>query len=146
MMRRVLTILVFLLLGAIVNVAVGWTLALSVNARQHPIGSVTVRHADQDWMTWKHSSFGSKHFICIDGSVGDAPIAADQLDPEWKALRTAMFNYNATWAADVRGWPMLALWCERLKHASVNPQFSGGLAPALPKFSDGWERVLPLRP
>jgi len=126
--RRVVLLLLLLVAGAIVNIAVAWGCALCV----HPRKSVWVRaqrsapenvsRRDPEFkslsvvrasrpgatdieITWVHNTF----FPYVD----ESPLS---LVPAWTGLHetSALFNTGAAAAeisiAEMRGWPMPALW------------------------------------
>jgi hypothetical protein len=127
MKRRVFTILVFLLLGAIVNVAVAWALALSIDAYDLPldgawrdidgVGHVEIARAERSGVLMLQ--------IIVHSSGGPS---SDDLDEITKPLsaedllgrrRTTTYppqvddDYGReSVTADARGWPLLSLWCD----------------------------------
>lgn len=91
MKRRVVTILVFLALGAIVNVGVAWGCALFVGvgwgAEEDGVGGF-VDHCDRTWIAWIGSQVGTAVVsrIAAEGTFGATAIAPDEI-PAWSGLR-----------------------------------------------------------
>ncbi len=162
----------FLLLGAVVNVAVAWGCAVTIDTSlaTHRAGMVDGR--DEDWDVIRYSRQGATLLWSQQGS----PVSDDdhrrgphpsQLLPSWCgfAQSTAEFasgerHYEIRYA-DGRGWPMLALWCktrhdyevwaweEGYPSKRIEQPVAWGIQTQLPPWKISYydsPRTLPLRP
>ncbi len=125
-------LVVFLLLGAIVNVAVAWGCAVRLDIRKDSFTSV-YRSLDPDetqtkdpfWWVIRRSRPGGFYFSSRRGTPQHGPgpnaseglpellvpnWARDQLLP-WQSDSTAQLDEIGYWTVDARGWPQLSLWC-----------------------------------
>ncbi len=125
MKRRLLKLAVFLLLGAVVNVAVAWGLAYSIlydSLMDGPTRRIGVFFSTANGPCWA--------FLCVKrfGSVGisaknvndkDVPTAdwsyRPDLVPHWSRMRNRPRftgeSYQHRLMEDARGWPFLTLSC-----------------------------------
>lgn len=153
MKRWTAKLVVFLLLGAILNVAVAWGCAVFSNPLVQDENLVRF-NPDFSRIVYEHRSFGSARFwdarirIGSGTSVGVTP-TVDVL-PNWAKdddLRSFTLHVY-----EGHGWPELALWCVHERPQVANRQFNsrGALDAGLPDApSQGWmsaPRALPLRP
>lgn len=155
-------VLLFLILGAIVNIGVAWYCALGISfanqtdadrgARFGPEVDLAVDRYDRlgaIHIEWYRSSEGKDHW-----EEGPDPLG---LIPAWGRLSVAPAGEALRELGDIegRGWPMLSMWWEQdriswtsdsnRRHEAV----LGALETALPPFSGDmgmFPRVLPIRP
>jgi len=165
--RRLFKLMLFLLLGAIVNVAVAWGCALWVSPRyedeqrladQRNAGSIRpfrrseVRRVDRVGATL----IVSRRYRNSDEwpETDDAP---SLLMPDWANLplepHFALHSILEILVFDARGWPLISLWYKRevLDSRDQLTAVEGGIKTGLPKFQHGsilggHRPVLPLRP
>ncbi len=130
MKRRLAKLVVFLLLGAVVNVAVAWGCAAWIDP--FPRFAARIRgyshHPPEydSWKTWKFERTAALRvvsvwlyddpevpsirtgFIPASGPSSESlvPAWADFLHPQYGEPSRGRFN----WVADARGWPMLSMW------------------------------------
>ncbi len=160
----------FLILGAVVNIAVAWGCALSVDLilGERIIvaeGSITLDGGNSRWLLERISKRGGVRFDSrrthVDYPSGDSAILPIDLLPEWGAFGDPVAGYESGLVTvhrrigDARGWPMLSMWSEpyiayksRDKGWVVN-RGNGGIRTPLPAWHRGTfppERYLPLRP
>ncbi len=162
MKRSFVTILIFLLAGAVVNVGIAWGCAawLDVFRGQHQ--RVTDRNTDLGvFRAAKFSRSGAVYFETLRwrgrvpvGSPVDDP---NELLPAWTGLtaptpafesREYPFEYRAV---DVRGWPMRSLWLEYVGHTSSGVlDVQGGLVTSglrtMSRYGQSFPVALPLLP
>ncbi len=167
MKRRLITIILFLLIGAVVNVAVAWGCALWVSPRYEdeqrsadrrnvgnirPLRRSEVRRVDRVGATlivsrrYRHSDEWPE--------TDDAP---SLLMPDWANLplepHFALHSILEVLVFDARGWPLISLWCKRevLDSRDQLTAVEGGIETGLPEFQHGsilggFRPALPLRP
>ena len=172
MRRHLLTIAMLLLAGALVNVAVAWGIALSVNPYDSPSDNEFRAEFHSTLLRFsKRTAFGTVHYSCAgrDWEPRRGKVFPEFRDafPKWasrhEVYTSALSNING------RGWPMLALSASISRTPfSSSPSFevSWGFETPLPPFSLGgtttppgwtpppgvrivgssWPRVLPVRP
>jgi hypothetical protein len=146
MRRRVVLILIFLLAGAVVNVAVALGCAVWVNAFA-PEMQASSRFAEQDiliqpamdhlktgvrWQVHRWSRAGASALYSqrdrgFFGSIEDTEVPPSDLCTRWSctAQPSEAFETEAT-DTDVRfvianGWPLRSAWCELKSPGSVRP-------------------------
>ena len=170
MKRRLLTLAIFLLLGAVVNVAVAWGCAITINVfavipygASNPVG-------DDHWSVNRWRRPGGARISSTryrKGHYGRTNVSPFEVIPEWGRLANPMDEFYLDSTAmeqrviDARGWPMLSLWCEvesthhsddyGTVRAGIHGGINGGIeAPLLPQWRVvaglTQPRVLPLRP
>ena len=143
-MKRLRVILLFLLLGAIVNVAVAWGIALTGMTYDVAVledeNEGVYYSAEGEWSIHRYEGFGTHIYksshdkINIDDEFvlklreihSDKPIK--KVKPNWGAMDAVTNFYQALSASgllehslvyenrvfEARGWPMLSLWCQRV--------------------------------
>jgi hypothetical protein len=155
---------VWLVLGAIVNVAVAWALAVTLNFAVSSNREVTgeVFAAEEAWSVSRDARVGGVHVMWLKtrpGFEGD-PLGPSpgELMPSWATSPPPMPAGRTTemWMFDARGWPMLALACQSVgvhepsNGGWIEPATQGGIMTGLPPFAfstgGGLDRVLPFRP
>ena len=134
-MKRLRVILLFLLLGAIVNVAVAWSIALTVtseNFRSDDMVMGELWTADEHWTLDRHETFGSQYFESRRWKVHFAEeeslrltelSGGDEIEnvkPSWGLMDVVTNMYQTLPGPpkyshefrgyEARGWPMLSLW------------------------------------
>jgi hypothetical protein len=122
MRRRAKKLLLFLLAGAIINVAVAWGCAIAADA--HTGITKSDRHVDQAgvWDTHKWQSFGSslfhfQHYASKRHTLSDVPELVSQSWPPWLpnlqyAVATSEFVSDGSllrYVAEARGFPLRSL-------------------------------------
>ena len=129
MKRWTFTILLFLLLvsgGAIVNVAVAWGCALSVDVFQGSDRYGMVAGSDWWWGFHRHTRHGGTYLFSWRRADGDTPVtrgfSPEAVVPNWTgfATPTPMFYWclerygsaDDMRIADARGWPVLSMWAQ----------------------------------
>lgn len=170
MKRYLLTLTGFLLLGAVVNIAVAWGCALSVDTI---LGTRVIAHEGSiaselgyaRWIVERDSRRGGTRFDSrrshFDYPTVDTPVHPIDLLPKWGAFGDPIAGYESGLIivhrriGDARGWPMLSMWSEPF-HAYksrdegwVVSRGNGGIKTPLPPWHRGTfplERYLPLRP
>ena len=137
MKRWIFTILLFLLLGAIVNVAVAWAHPWVYRAcGGHTTwmdGHSLKGHGFYLWTVSRRSGIGfdqvvsrwSPHQCCYRLQGCDVP--AEELVPAWAGSARPSGDYGnslfVTRLLDARGWPMLALRSHLEKLTNLGPSF-----------------------
>jgi len=164
--RRLLILAVFLLAGAVVNVAVAWGIAILVDFRaaDQVVGGAKGR--DADWVIWHHDAVGCIRIRAL--AVSDNNIEAyDQYPmqpwvlPSWGPLaaqvrqqvRQQMRNEAFVRVADAYGWPTYSMWSAfawntaQWPNVLTDPRLSA-IHIRSPMGADYAlaQRVLPLRP
>ncbi|MHC4129644.1 MAG: hypothetical protein ACYSWT_05920 [Planctomycetota bacterium] len=161
MRHRLPTIAIFLLLGALVNVAVAWTCAYRVGfgpfeARQYELES------GQSWSVLSWKAFGSRRVVSVrpvsESSETDPVRGRRPVFPGWSDIRgdhvPASGPSLVLEAAEARGWPLLSL-AARLEAGSKPPSLWAGESPDAVEIQppanaanvyDASGRTLPLRP
>ena len=160
MRRRLLIAAIFLLAGAVVNVAVAWGIALAVEPVVNDSWNTGMTRSSGDY--WSVSQIrrpgslhaGSARFREVPAPDHvDTPGPAD-LAPSWSGFDVPSLEFASGLAdsdcrmVDARGWPALTLWYE-----SDTPDGweATGIAGGI-KLSGYWEheyripKALPLRP
>ena len=160
--RRIILILIFLLAGAVVNVAVAWMCALTSSAGTETFAAAV--HDSTIWQVGRYSRTGAVVFVSVrdrSGGVGRSGFGGDPAEflDDWTGFASPTPQFESgeitreTRVASGRGLPMLALWCETTRGGEG--QIRGGIdTGALPlnfwiqKTPPFWadSRVLPLRP
>ena len=163
-----LPIAIFLLAGAVVNVAVAWGCAIAIDIRFDGVklskGVITsseghweVTRVDRFGTTWVASTQSKSDFE--EYFVTDTP--PDAVIPSWgdlanqtDSLRSPNVEQEMRYV-DARGWPMRSLWCDAggwlggPDIGRVGQPISGGIDTTLRtslRISPPVTRVLPLRP
>jgi len=128
MRRRIYMVAIFLLAGAVVNVAVAWGCAILIQLMEPGRGalprveaSLREREPDGSWYFWEilrskdrgvllyHSFWDarSEDIIYYDVSTELRP---DELAPSWASLRTPPdTDYEVRWVHGL-GWPVVSMW------------------------------------
>ncbi|MCH8824252.1 MAG: hypothetical protein IH984_12205 [Planctomycetes bacterium] len=164
MKRRLFKLVLFFLLGAIVNVAVAWGSSVFIGFEE-TINYIRA-HRRSPVSTWnietfhRISAFRVKWFRSrkltpkVYYSVGPLP---EDLVPTWIRYDPEL-NENRRmefWDAEARGWPLLVLWSkaatwyEALDGTSHRLPIEGGIELSLSPFAGSMAiipKVLPLRP
>ncbi len=153
MKRRLTKLVAFLVLGAIMNVAVAWGCAI-FSIPFVPDENRGGFNPDSSRIVYEHRSFGSARFwdvrVGIDSVISVEGTPPVDILPNWAKdddLRPFTLHLY-----EGRGWPKLALWCvhERPEVANLPFNSRGALDAGLPDApSRGWmsaPRALPLRP
>ncbi|MCI0363210.1 MAG: hypothetical protein L0219_04965 [Phycisphaerales bacterium] len=117
MKRRLRNLALFVLVGAIVNIAVAWTCAIAINVRSaaieygvNPTWEVNAQRRIGALLVESYRRRG------IEGEPGD--VAASSLVPSWLPIARATPEWTSLRAKveqrvlDCRGWPMLSMYCE----------------------------------
>ncbi len=153
----------FLLAGAVVNVAVAWGCAvwIAVGREREVTAS---RYTDTNRVhvgRWSRSGASIMYADRVRAAYGFSRVdgAPEKLLPDWSGLGTARAAYESGAVdeeyrvVDMRGWPMLTLWSEgelvRTRVAGVLKQklhVRGGLVTSLGVKGHFLRNVLPLRP
>ena len=169
--RRLLIIGMFLLLGAVVNVAVAWGCAVLVDPfvvePEYRGAMRTVRGSPVDWRVWAWTRMGVKHIHSMMGSARSVRGEPDPTEilPYWLDFAELTTEHKASknlWEVrriDGRGWPAISMWCELERTYWRKPYeivpIQGGIETGLPDWCRGpflaglcssAKRVLPLRP
>ena len=156
MKRHWLVIAIFLLAGAVVNVAVAWGCAVAINIDED---------ARQSYSVWMEN--GSINTLRMPGAVVVSagrtsetlpfvytPLPRDLFDgrvvPDWAHQVVAAFGpfpIRDRLAVEGRGWPMIALWSTR-SSSPGDHKYEGIIRVPLPPFEPNQfpARVLPIRP
>ena len=170
MKRCFLTLIVFLFIGSVVNIAVAWGCALSVDlilGERFAVaeGSIVHEVGYSRWILDRISRRGGVRFdsrrTYTDYLTVDSAILPSDLLPEWGAFGDPVPGYETGLITvhrrigDARGWPMLSMWSEPyIAYKSrdegwVVSRGNGGIKTPLPSWHRGTfppERYLPLRP
>ncbi len=171
MKRRLLIIAVFLLLGAVVNVAVAWGFALWTFSASTIIAEAGLTATEAPaWSIQRRTRPGADAFLAIPfphehpamwGMLLMQGLASDGLRA--KVARTSTppgseHPLNYLYRRDATGWPCRALFCEREGYRSISPtsmsetysssEARGGIILRTnPRNEFPWQdRTLPLRP
>ena len=163
MKRHLRTIAIFLLLGAVVNVAVAWGAALVDPFVVKP----EVRGALGTETVWVWTRVGVKHIFFRSmgsgSSVRGEPDFPTDIMPSWLVFEGPTPEHKARKqmreirTIDGRGWPAISMWCEHERwYWGPGPEetipLQGGIETGLPDWerfrlsSLQLKRVLPLRP
>ena len=172
MRRRVLTILILLLAGAVVNVGVAWGCAIWINVdapTRSEQRAITLASPHEAWIAATQSRVGAtllisrrnKYDVEIQGTAGSS-LHPKELLPDWSGLRRAPTKFDAescqglAQLVDTRGWPLRALWSEPATSywcgnaAPTTEPVRGGIRTSLRQwtsvYGDVFPRTLPLRP
>ena len=160
--RRLFKLVVFLLLGAVVNVAVAWGIALLVDfgVVQDTLGGAKSRRGD--WVVFQHVAGGAIRIRALVVS-GDNIEEYEQyamppwLLPLWGPLavqvRQQVIDEPFVRVADAYGWPTYSLWCAfawntaQWPNVLTDPRLSAILitSPMGGNYALS-QRALPLRP
>ena len=114
MKRRLLTIAIFLLLGAVVNVAVAWGLGIDVTDYKRARGVLPEVVSPQPrYALLVFSAMGSEFVVGTGGPLPDQPL--EQLDAtywDWSLLRKGggPEELSVIIAEEARGWPFRCLF------------------------------------
>ena len=109
----------FLLLGAVVNVAVAWSCSIFVDVHsvdRQCVGDVFGWGFDV-WRTAGATRIHCNEFVmCAVGAGYDAPPPVPDSVPWWGPTDFGQFRRNGRYIGppmeDARGWPLLSMWCE----------------------------------
>ncbi len=161
--RRLLTVAVFLLAGAVVNVAVAWGCAVFVDFTVAP-GTVggAGGYGGQDWVIWLHDGGSAVRIraLAVSGNIEEHKEiypTNPSLLPRWGPLAAQV---DQPWndgpfvrIADAYGWPRLSMWCsfawdvEHWPKALMDPPLCAIPIMSRPGVSyDRSLKALPLRP
>ncbi|MEE8154062.1 MAG: hypothetical protein V3T53_03765 [Phycisphaerales bacterium] len=162
MKRRLFKLVVFILLGAIVNVAVAWASSIFIGFADTSSDIRAIRGSPAGgWFVETYHRFSAfrvewfrSRSLTVDQSEGPSP---GDLVPTWIGLDPEL-NENRSmefWDAEARGWPLLALWSkpisvyEELDGTRHHLPKVGTIELPLTPFRGGMEvipKVLPLCP
>jgi len=166
--RRLLIAAIFLLAGAVVNVAVAWGCAVFIDPTGAPseVGA-TQGLAGQLWFIHKHDRGSAVRIRALRVSgrldeVDEIFLIGASLVPSWSNLSARLDQQRASEGghtkpferiADAYGWPILSMWCgfgwDHLHWPKVlmDPHWCAILVMPRPS-PDKWRslRALPLRP
>ncbi len=159
MKRRLFQLAIFLLLGAVVNVAVAWGCALGVNALKSEAKFGGVFDHQERWGFLRYSRPGAAYVFSWrrreEGAVTFG-LSPNEVVPNWSGFKTPTREYESMLRdtevlnADGRGWPMLALWSlwpdAVRQQEAIPPRVKNGIMTSLPWWSDNTPRIFPLRP
>ncbi|MDY7109894.1 MAG: hypothetical protein SYC29_14780 [Planctomycetota bacterium] len=164
MRRRILTILLFLALGAIVNVAVAWMCALAVNVYDNPTMETQIaeEYRPRAYTIVRHrvalgaTALTSHRARAPDDSADTSTL--DQTLYQWgylgalaeeRLFEPAPASSNTfgriSRTIDGRGLPYRSLWCE-IDAGREHPVYGGWGVNAAYSWSGGMPRVLPYHP
>lgn len=160
MKLRLCSIVLFLLLGGMINVAIAWGLARSVHIRRGDRpnlvakGYSSLSSAGAYWRIEIRKEFGSTVII---GSVSlrasrisNIASVPSELLPAWSAFRKPPEKPNPKWVVfeDARGWPMRALSCQQRRFSGPSGYvvLDGLDLGRRPSFRAPPRIALPLRP
>ena len=155
-MKRLRVILLFLLMGAIVNVAVAWGCTFFVMFNNGAdSGGKSIDNAF--WDVLRFRAFGSTLIHSDFRNSKDTPWEDDPSiwNPRWINLPQPSSHYFRAvkrWPNDgiyeahefeFRGWPMHSLWCER--HSLLNSNYDvvmgiNSSRGAIPLYIERWQR------
>ncbi|UCD74542.1 MAG: hypothetical protein JSV91_12230 [Phycisphaerales bacterium] len=158
--KLVLPALLLLLFGAIVNIAVAWGSAVTVNTWACDAEEAGVIGDDRLWIVRRHNAFGGTSYRSERaryytqesrtwGTVGPA-----DLTPAWAPFASGLPESarSAEWLIDSRGWPSRSMWSQvRRGFRTETGQWvvtnvEGGIKTPLPSWTAlRIPRVLPLR-
>ena len=163
MKRHVFIAAIFLLAGAVVNVAVAWGCAILIRLMEPGRGalprveaSLWEREPDGSWYFWEilrskdrgvllyHSFWdaGSEDIIYYDVS---AELRPDELAPSWAGLRTPPdTDYESRWVHGL-GWPVVSMWRD-YDLSDTRFELLHGLGLTFLPSDRGLPRAVPLRP
>jgi hypothetical protein len=145
MRRRLLIILIFLLAGAVVNVAVAWTCAIKVNPLNGKVKDALENVLGmQGFAVMRFSRSGATLITCYrcNGALHPSDVQGDPaaLLDYWTGFHQPTPEYESgTTLKEERiahgcGWPMLTFWCETYAveagrwQETIVPHDSSGLA------------------
>ena len=139
--------------GAIINIAVAWTISLTIDAREEgPNISMSVSDGSDWWTLWRTGKFGTVRISSMRAIRGPTQmpvrtVSPSKLGEKWFGLTSDMFREGpeTIWIANVRGWPSPTLWSEEV-HRDHTRVVSGCVVVPLPEFESLTPRVIPLRP
>ena len=147
MKRRLLIIAIFLLLGAVVNVAVAWgcALGLDLSSAIMATGTDGPDGLGDTWVirVWTRTGsvrVSSHRFV----GVHSSDTTATELVPAWTGFGVPLPQYVSRTElyesrfADAWGWPLLSMWHQTDKAFSPQKTIRAGVPVA--------GRILPLRP
>ncbi len=153
MKRLLLIIAAWLVLGAVVNVAVAWGVAAWIQIDSRDL-RLTRLSDGKLWLVLKCDGPGASRLFsvkCLDGWHGPQEIHDAVMLPAWSRLvRSQSSGGYFTTLEDARGWPSLAMSCEfKWDAAWKTTAWDGGIE-LRPKANrvgtvHKW-RALPLRP
>ncbi len=118
---RLRTLIVFLLLGAIVNVAVAWGCAAFISLAMTNYKGQGFSAADTPcWMVWRFEGRGATTVIHqeVNAATFASYLSNNSINPTlaFSGMRAPPSAETAistrVWIADARGWPMKSMWCE----------------------------------
>ncbi len=153
MARRLLTVAIFLLLGAVVNVAVAWGCAIFVNPYQGSSVEIVASSGNFTFQFLRRRSRGTVSYECTyvtyvvpDYDRTSVPTVRAVL-PQWVG-RHKLYPYASN-VLEARGWPRHSLSSAQYRFRSFPVDTRWGLQTTLRSFSVGGRSVaciLPLRP
>jgi len=155
--RRLITVVVFLLLGAIVNVAVAWGCAVLVDpeATDRIDRGVNIS-GKAHWEVFRNRSFGTERVtsILFLHEIAAGKATADDILPKWcrseaVAAREEMLPFPPSTGPifQARGWPFVAI-SQRFVRSQSDHSISNSIDLGLPDFAGNSRspRLLPLGP
>ncbi len=133
MKRRLLTIAVCLLLGAVVNVAVAWGCAVWIDVG-YVASSRVSQQSESDALEWQYSIYrrrgGTKirlQLLMLDkgqrDDAGPAPATLPAGVPRWhrgwpRETQVSWYGSEFPRTHEARGWPLLSMWSEYFTHGN----------------------------
>ena len=169
MKRRLARLVVFLILGAIVNVVVAWGCAAFLNLMASESSLLTWTLSENEgWYIrqWKQPGgvfYSSMRCTLLTTSNSPPPRGPHPIDviPKQGEFHILHAKYARgerkieARGVSFRGWPMLSMWCEYPEHARARiveisggiglPLMEGGFTEYYPGFRSTWPKALPLR-
>ncbi len=160
MKRWLAKLVVFLVLGAVVNVAVAWILAVTVNSFEGTRVRGYRWSSDEQWdaSTWRRGGALTVYSarIWVEGFRAAPGLGPDPNDfvPSWTGLHQPTARVQRREGVEVRevdarGWPILTLSSEIEHRAYLDSLVTDGIKTTLLPWPRGGARlpkVLPLRP
>ncbi len=164
MRRRLLILAVFLLAGAVVNVAVAWGCAVLIRLMEAGRGplprveaSLREREPDGSWHFWAierskdrsvllYHSFWDARSEDINCNEVSTELRPDELAPSWAGLRTPPdTDYESRWV-HAFGWPVVSMWRDYGPGPSLRPELLHGLRVTFLPPDGAFQRAVPINP
>ena len=147
-----LTILILMLAGAVLNVAVAWGCALLVPLGDEHGQWAVEQHPEHDrWLVLPFQRAGAVFVMSLPHTLGDL-IKTERRPADLLPFWFPKHDLGSIQFADARGWPFVSLWCSYEEiNSSLVMTVVGGLDPGLRRWTKGdwvfsYPRGLPLRP
>ena len=163
MRRRIFIVVIFVLAGAVLNVAVAWGCAVLIQLMEPGRGalprveaSLREREPDGSWHFWAierskdrsvllYHSFWDARSEDINGYGVSTELRPDELAPSWAGLRTPPdTDYESRWV-HAFGWPVVSMWRDYDLSATRFELLHGLRITFLPS-DRGLPRAVPLHP